>query len=322
MERSMIIRPCDIETTGKEANDEVLEIGCYDIGNVNSVASTLSNGRRTFVRPARPIPPSSSAIHHITASDVADAPVWADAWDTLVEMEIGDDGSELKFAAHMASFERQFLDPLIKAEWLCTWKCSLRQWPDLESHSLQAIRYELSLPADPALAMPPHRALPDAYLCGLLVLELLKHQTVEILIKWSAEPPVFTKFDFGQFKGKPLSVADAGYLDWLANKEHVMGDDWRWNAKREIARRAADIADKAAAGRRAYLDHSLVALPGAASVRDLQNWFIGQADHFAKHGILVGTDEYDAIVAACAARKASLIESGQPQFSATMEKTT
>ncbi|MEH2667891.1 hypothetical protein DXU07_00020 [Bradyrhizobium elkanii] len=49
---------------------------------------------------------------------------------------------------------------------------------------------------------------------------------------------MFTKFDFGQFDGKPLSAADDGYMDWLANKEHKMGEDWRWNARREIERRA------------------------------------------------------------------------------------
>ena len=305
----MIIRPCDLEATGLESSDEVLEIGQYDI--CDGVLD-LGSGRCSLVRPARPIPPTSSAVHHITDADVADAPVWADAWRMLVE--ISDAGEELKFAAHMASYERQFLDPLIKADWIDTWRCALRQWPDLESHSLQAIRYELALPADPVLSMPPHRALPDAYLCGLLVLELLKHLAVETLVTWSSEPPVFTKFDFGQFKGKPLSAADAGYLDWLANKEHSMSDDWRWNARREIERRIDAKTHAAAEARRSYLDLALVALPGAASVRDLENWYQGQSDHFAKHGILVGTDDYDRLIAACAARKAVLLETGQPQF--------
>jgi exodeoxyribonuclease X len=300
----------DLETTGLEPTDEVVEIGCCDI-----VDKVPVEGRRYFVRPARPIPAVASGIHHITDADVKDAQPWADAWRNIAREPLAD--HNLVLVAHMAQFERQWIDTVLTSAWVCTWKCSLRQWPDLESHSLQTIRYALALPADPALAMPPHRAQPDAYLCALLLLELLKHQTVETLLTWSAEPPVFTKFDFGQFKGKPLSVADAGYMDWLANKEHVMGDDWRWNAKKEIARRADAVTAKAATDRKAYLEHSFAALPGAASVRDLENWFIGQADDFAKHGIMIGTDEYDALIAACKARKSVLQATGEPQFGGT-----
>ena len=297
----------DLETTGLEATDEVVEIGCYAIADGQTV-----EGRRYFVRPARPIPATASAIHHITDADVKDAKPWADAWPAIVRPRAA--GEELILVAHIASFERQWLAPVIGSSWICTWKASLRQWPDLESHSLQAIRYALKLPVENDLAMPPHRALPDAYLCGLLLLELLKHQTVETLIAWSSEPAVFNKFDFGKFKGQPLSAADDNYLDWLANKADQISEDWKWNAKREIQRRARGVSDKAEADRKTYLDTALAALPGAASVRDLENWYQGQSDHFAKHGILVDTDDYVRLIAACSARKAELLETGQPQF--------
>jgi exodeoxyribonuclease X len=302
----MIVRVLDLETTGLEASDEVLEIGYYDLfdGKMD-----LTTGRTQLVRPARNIPAIASAIHHITNCDVLDAPPWADAWLMLMEKRAGE---ELVFAAHMASFERQFLDPLIKARWIDTWRCALRQWPDLESHGLQAIRYALFLPAHPPLAMPPHRAQPDAYLCGLLVEELLKHQAVETLISWSLEPAIFTRFDFGEHTGKPLSEVRTGYFEWMLTRD--FSEDWKWNAQRELDRRAGAAVAKAAADRQTYFELSLAALPGAASVRDLENWFIGQADHFAAHGILVGTEEYSRLIAACAARKAVLLETGQPQF--------
>jgi exodeoxyribonuclease X len=164
MERSMILRPYDLETTGPEASDEVLEIGHYDIvdGRLD-----LSSGRDLLVRPARSVPAVASAVHHLTDADVADGLPWADAWRVLIDMHHSKHiGEELVLAAHVAQFERQWVDKLATVKWICTWKSALRQWPDLESHSLQAIRYELALPADPALAIPPHRALPDAYLCG------------------------------------------------------------------------------------------------------------------------------------------------------------
>jgi exodeoxyribonuclease X len=307
----MIIRALDLETTGLEPSDEVVELGYYDLIGTTEIAT--AGGTQSLVRPARSIPPSASAVHHLTDEHVKDAPPWADTWRLLVDSP--DDGEDLIFAAHMASYERQYLDPLIKARWIDTWRCSLRQWPDLDGHKLQELRYSLALPVDPTLAMPPHRALPDAYVCAVLLIELLKHQTVNTMLTWSDEPPLFTKFDFGnRYKGQPLSAADDGYLDWLANKEHSMGDDWRWNAKREIDRRARAIEEKAAADRKTYMQAALEALPGAATVEDLNNWFLGQTGAFAIHRILVGTDEYDDLIAACKARKQILIDAGHPQF--------
>lgn len=308
---TMIIRACDLETTGTDPSDEVIEVACIDIREGEVLPQTICS---RLVRPARPIPPKSSAVHHITDNDVKNAPAWAESWRMLVETADSDDGADIVFAAHQAGFERMHLDPLIGADWICTWKCSLRQWPEMESHSLHAVRYELALPIDIGLAMPPHRAAPDSYVCAMVVAALLKHQSVKTLIAWSNEPPLFTKFTFGQHDGKPLSAAPDDYIDWLANKDHKMGDDWRWNARNEIARRAGAAEQLKAENRRKYLDHMLAALPGAATVVDLRNWYAGQADHFAKHGILVGTDEYDELIRACETRKVALLEKGEPQF--------
>lgn len=301
----MYIRPCDIETSGKEPTDEVLEIGRYDVidGKLD-----LASGHCQFVRPARTIPPSASAIHHITDDDVADAAPWAEAWRGLVDNhKLPMAGVEVVYAAHFAQFERQWLDPLIKARWIDTWRCALKQWPGLESHSLQSIRYELGLPADPVLAFPPHRALPDAYVCGLLVIELLKHQSAETLIAWSSAPPFFTKFDFGKFSGKPLSAADDGWLDWYLNKATETNPDWRHNLLIEVERRAA-------VKRQTRIKKWLDGVALAATVRDLENWWHGEAEAFAVAGIIPGTEEYAALIGAAAARKAVLLAAPGPVF--------
>lgn len=307
----IIIRPCDLETTSLEPTAEVLEIGAYDIRD----GRLYTTGLHTLVKPAAPIPYSATGIHHITNEMVADAPAWNVAWRKLIETYHGQEPAEIVFAAHMASYERQYLDALIKARWICTWKCSLRQWPDMESHSLQSLRYALALPADPALAMPPHRALPDSYVCGLLVLELLKHQTIETLIAWTNEPAIFTKLDFGEHNGKPLSEVRTSYFEWMLTRD--FSADWKWNAQREIDRRATTAATERAAARQAYVDRMLQAIAGAAAVRDLELWYHNSAEDFANHGILVGSDEYDRLVKACADRKKVLLESGQPQFEGT-----
>lgn len=305
-----IIRAHDVETTGKTAADEVVEIAFCDVYDGRVDPSSIWS---TLVRPARAIPPSSTAIHHITNLDVKDAAPWADSWSDLAKTR--EVNEPIYLAAHNASFERQWIDPVMPGyNWICTYKCSLRQWPDFASHSLQAVRYELALLVDSAKATPPHRAAPDAYVCAMVIAELLKHQSIETLVAWTAEPPLFTTFTFGLHDGKPLSAAPADYIDWLANKDHKMGDDWRWNARNELGRRAAAAEAAKAENRRKYLDHMLAALPGAATVVDLRNWYAGQADHFAKHGITVGTDEYDLLIKACEDRKIVLLEKGEPQF--------
>lgn len=302
-----IIRAADLETTGFDPSDEVVELGYYDIyDGILDVESAVSQ----LVKPARPIPASASATHHIVDQDVEKSPAWNVAWRRLVETR--DDGEELKFAAHNARFERQWLDPLMKVDWICTWKCALRQWPDLEGHSLQIIRYALPLPADPEHATAAHRARADAYLCALLVIELLKHQTVETLVQWSSEPAIFTKLDFGEHTGKPLAEVRSGYFEWMLTRD--FSEDWKWNAQRELDRRANAAIMQKAAERREYVEHCMTAIAGAATERDLVNWYHGSSDHFARHGILVDSPEYVALVEACKVRKAYLKDHGEPDF--------
>ncbi|UPT99302.1 exonuclease domain-containing protein [Bradyrhizobium barranii subsp. apii] len=297
----MIIRCCDVETTGKEPTDEVVEIGWHEIRH----GTLCSTGMRTFVKPARKIPPSASAIHHISDVEVADAPPWTEAWRILIADKPVDE--ELVLAAHVASFERQFLDPLITTRWMCTWKCALRQWPDMESHSLQALLYALDLRVgnDRALLNPAHRAQPDAFACGLLLTELLDHQSIETLIAWSSEPAVLTKFDFGKFDGKPLSAADDGFLTWMLGKD--FSDDWKWNVQRELDRRAAVKRD-------ARIKKWVDGVRSAATVKDLENWWFGEAEAFAAERIIPGTEEYTLLVGEAAARKTALLAAPGPDF--------
>jgi len=309
----MLLRCIDTETTGLEPTDDVVEVGCYDLlPDLSGV--NVDSGFQFLVRPAKPIPPEASAIHHLTNDDVADAAPWADCWPLV--LEAAEDANDIVFVAHNAQFERTHFDPLFKNKWICSWKCALRVWPDMESHSLQYLRYALGLSVEPNLAMPPHRALPDAYVCGLLLVELLKHQSAETLITWSGERPVLTRFDFGKNRGQLVTESDDGYLDWLANKEHTLGDDWRWTAQQEIQRRADKKAKERADAVAAFFLSSRAGIERAATVDDLGDWYHGTAEVRSKLGIIPGTTEYDDLIEACAARKAYLQDAGGPQFEA------
>ena len=52
-------------------------------------------------------------------------------------------GGLLALAAHRASFDQRFCTPRLtgEVEWICTWKCAMRIWPDLPRFSNQMLRY-------------------------------------------------------------------------------------------------------------------------------------------------------------------------------------
>ena len=131
----MIIRCLDIETTGLDATkDAIVEIASVDLRSDGSIISTAE----TLVQPGTPVSPAASAIHHLIDADLKCAPALAD----VVQRFVGADA----YVAHNCSFEKSFLDRHIgQAVWVCTYKCALRVWPDLESYSSQALRYQLGL---------------------------------------------------------------------------------------------------------------------------------------------------------------------------------
>ena len=141
----MIIRCLDIETTGLDATkDAVVEIASVDLRRDGPIIST----DETLVQPGTPVSPTASAIHHLIDDDLNGAPALAD----VVQRFVGADA----YVAHNCSFEKSFLDRHIgQAVWICTYKCPLRVWPDLESYSSQALRYQLGLIDPVSIAREP-----------------------------------------------------------------------------------------------------------------------------------------------------------------------
>ena len=67
----MTIRIVDIETTGTDpASDMIIEIASVDLLGDGTIANQMS----TLVRPGIPVPPESSAVHHLIDADLASAP--------------------------------------------------------------------------------------------------------------------------------------------------------------------------------------------------------------------------------------------------------
>ena len=230
-----IIRVIDLETTGdKPPAHHVCEIGWQDVAlGKDGRWELYGEGGHRLVNPGRPIPPLTMAIHHIRDEDVADAPWWHDVARPILDPW----PRRLALAAHRASFEEQYCTPALTrgADWICTWKCALRLWPDSPGFSNQLLRYwrkpeglvhERGLPA--------HRAFPDAYVTAHHLRDMLNEASVAQLIEWSKLPGLLPRVRFGPDRGKEWSEIDD---DSLAGFLNDRDEDIRFTAQTELARR-------------------------------------------------------------------------------------
>jgi exodeoxyribonuclease X len=131
----MTVRVIDCETTGADpAVDEVIEIASVDLCKEGGI----TNQQEYLICPTIPVPPEASAVHHLTYRDLTGKP-------PLKEVLAFFRGADA-YVAHNCDFEKSFLgEHLGDAQWVCTWKCALRVWPDYPFHKNQVVRYRLGL---------------------------------------------------------------------------------------------------------------------------------------------------------------------------------
>lgn len=223
------VRVIDFETTGSEPPAaEVCEVGyCDVIIEDKHVCDPVSY----LCGISGPMPPDVRAVHHISAEDV-------ESLDPFDADNI-DDGTVTAFAAHNWQFENQFFKPVKPA--ICTYKAALRVWPDAPSHSNGTLFYWLLdrglIQPDLELSQPFHRAGPDAYVTGWILVALLNAgATGKDMVAWTKEPKLLPKCTIGKFRGKPWSEVEDGFLGWIL-KQVDMDVDLKWNAERELKRR-------------------------------------------------------------------------------------
>lgn len=226
-----IARVIDYETTGSPDEDhaEIIEFGRID---VDLTTRAISNPWSSLCCPRGPIPAVTKAVHHITEADVADAPYARDLWEPFYD-GCGDNDI---LVAHNAAFERHFHDGDGRC-WIDTYKVARVVYPDAPKHSNQALRYLLDLPVERRLASPPHRALPDAYVTAHLLVEMLKHKTIDEMIHITKYPALLRRITFGtKAKGKTYEEAPIDYLEWIRDKSD-MDEDTKFSARYWIAKR-------------------------------------------------------------------------------------
>ena len=229
-----LLRVIDIETTGWAPPAEIIEVGRVDLVGTQD-GWEIGQRAAALYRPLGGITPETMAVHHITEEMVADAAVCSPINLQIVLMQ----GSEPDvFVAHNCAFERGFIVDAATGgrPWICTQKCALRVWPEAAGHSNQVLRYWLDLSLDVEQAMPPHRALPDAYVTAHILQRLLAEASVEQLIAWTAEPKLLPRIPFGKHKNARWGDIPSDYLSWMI-RQADMDADVAWCAQQELARR-------------------------------------------------------------------------------------
>jgi len=176
----------------------------------------------TLVRPGKPIPPGASAIHHIIDDDLKDAPPLNEAIDRFKGADV--------YVAHNCEFENSFFaaQRINLGPWICTYKCALRVWPQLDGHSNQELRYALGratpFPGFDRDSISPHRAAFDVVVTAAIFDELIKKARWSDLVQWSGEPALYTKFHFGKYRGRrydDIAASDPDYLRWIIEKSEL-----------------------------------------------------------------------------------------------------
>lgn len=230
----MRLRVVDIETTGMEPPAEIIEFGYADL-LLEAGGASITPPTAWLYRPLNGIPPETMAVHHLTPADFP--PEMAPATPGHLRAAIAHGGAPDVLVAHNCAFERKFLGPDITGAtpWICTYKAAMHVWPDAPMHGNQVLRYWRGLALDPVLAMPPHRAGPDAWVTANLLLELLRLTTVELMITWSEQPRPMPTLPFGKHRGATWSQVPADYLRWMLGQD--MDPEVLWHVRAELGRR-------------------------------------------------------------------------------------
>ncbi|MBD3371025.1 hypothetical protein GF402_11785 [Candidatus Fermentibacteria bacterium] len=182
----------------------------------------------TLVKPPAAIPPEASAVHHITDEMVDGAPAVSELREKVAELFSDAD----YVCAHNLPFDLTVISRVMPAivrevadnSRLDSLRLARHVWPDIPSHSLQALRYRFGL--DRGLEGDAHRAMFDTLLARALVERALQ-ALPEIgrwdeLVEYANSPLDVQVFHFGKYRGnlvEDVIVRDIDYVRWLLQQD-------------------------------------------------------------------------------------------------------
>jgi exodeoxyribonuclease X len=227
-----LIRVVDTETTGIDDPIEMVEIGWTDIRLFADGWAIESGPHSRLVRPTIPISFGAMATHHITEAEASGEISQEEAKALIAGVDF--------YCAHNITYDARLLGSNLP--WLCTFKAARTAWPEMQSHSNGAIRYELGLCLDDERAVPSHRAGPDTWVTAHILLRLLETLSVEKIREITGNPVRMLRINFGEHFGKRFNEIPFSYLDWIVNKSNMASDpkkeDVVFSARMELNERA------------------------------------------------------------------------------------
>lgn len=229
----------DFETTDKDPTKaKPVEVAVVDCRRAAAMSYLLN--------PGCPIPPETSAIHHIVDSDVEGKPDW-DTVFTYIDQSISSAYTlnnlynlPVILVAHNADYEKEILKPKefsAPVEWIDTYKCALVLYPDAPSFSNEGLRYWLKLgERGRKYSQTTHSALHDCQVTKLIYLNLLEKATEAELIEISKLPAQYPRILFGKHRDCTWPEIPHDYLLWITQQKD-MNEGVVYCARKELTRR-------------------------------------------------------------------------------------
>lgn len=217
----------DTETTGLDPQtDKVVDISIIEVSR-RGIIPLFS----TLINPERDIPPTASAVHHITQRDVVNQPTLKEVWEEIMNYLRGG-----VIVAHNVSFDRSML-PETGRPWICSLRLARHLWPDAPAHSNQVLRYWLGIDIDPGQI---HSSVADTLVTAeVFKRELSYYRTlyndvnVEHLIDFVNSPIEIHIMPFGKHKGIQISNIPTDYMEWLLQQNDI-DPDLRWTLSQKV----------------------------------------------------------------------------------------
>lgn len=226
--KDAIFRVIDTETTGLDpSKDRIVEIGACDVWRDRAGTLKVQTPNSWLCDPGIKIPPTASAVHHITDRMVQGLAPAA----RHIQLLVTGAGPKVVMCAHNAEFDRAFVRD--NEPWLCTMRLAKHLFRDAPGHKNEELRYFLGYEKlevwDDVLnrPAPTHRAVHDAYVTAII----LKHMidlveplltdaaTIGTLIDFAEAPVVLTGVvGFGKHHDVKWSDVDRGYLQWMVGE--------------------------------------------------------------------------------------------------------
>lgn len=220
----------DTETTGLESNDRICSVGLID-------DKTLHH---ELINPGKKIPPSASAIHHITNEMVKESPLFNLSVSFELLNEVNTHTNVL--VSHNAPFDLAMLQKegiTWQGSVIDTLKCSKALMDDLDGYSLQFLRYECRLYRHEkeffdnfGVEITPHHSLSDALHTKMMFEYLLDLATEEELVEMSQKRLLINRLPFGKYAKKrieEIATKDPGYLKWMCESLMELDEDLRYS---------------------------------------------------------------------------------------------